>query len=336
MTTLRYLSAREEETTMKSRVLAVFLGVVFALLCFPALAQFPSKAVDIVVPYPAGGGTDLAARVIAKGLQEKWKVPVRVVNMPGGNTFPGVDNVMRAPPDGHKVLMDGMSSSTLLQLVVPDMPFKVSDRTFITYNVRNPMILIVPQDSPFKNIADVIVALKKNPREVSWSSLGGTGVSDMAFRQLFRIAGVPYANTRAVVTRGGAEVAVQTAGGHIMVGGGSHSSFASFIASGKVRVLAVFGPQRSKLTPDVPSMTELGHPEAVMVQWNGFTGPLGMPNVAIQKWHTSIQELLTDPEVITGLTRLGIEPFPSQPGDLAKDMEKEMKVLGDLIKAGSP
>jgi tripartite-type tricarboxylate transporter receptor subunit TctC len=316
-----------------SRTIASLLrAVALLLVALPAFAQYPTKAIELVVPNPPGGSTDLSARVLAKALQEKWKVPVRVVNLPGGANFVAVDDVMRAPNDGYRMLIDGLSASSLLGLVVKDMPYKVADRTFVTYTVRLPMILVVAANSPLKNFNDVLAALKKDPKAVTWGSLGGTGVSDLAFLKMFKLAGVNPADTRSVVSRGGAEVATQVAGGHVMLGSGSVSSFQSFIASGKLRPIVVFANERSKALPDVPSVGELGHPELATIQWNGISGPPGLSQDIVKKWHATMQELLVDPEVVGGLARIGLDPYPSAPGVMAKDVEAETKQLQSLVQ----
>lgn len=305
------------------------------IVALPALAQYPTKAIELIVPNPPGGSTDLSARILAKAVQERWKVPVRVVNMPGGANFVAVDDVMRAPPDGSKILIDGLSASSLLGLVVKDMPYKVADRTFITYTVRLPMILVVPADSPFKNFGDVMAALKKDPKSITWGSLGGTGVSDLAFLKMFKHAGVSPADTRSVVSRGGAEVATQVAGGHVMLGAGSVSSFQSFIRAGKLRPIVVFGNERSNAIPDVPTVVEAGFPGITAIQWNGLSGPPKLPQEIVQKWHATIQEVLADPEVIASMNKIGLDPYVSKPGVMARDVEAETKELQGLVQPAS-
>jgi tripartite-type tricarboxylate transporter receptor subunit TctC len=305
-----------------------------SLVPLPSLAQYPNKAIELVVPNPPGGSTDLSARILAKALQEKWKVPVRVVNLPGGANFVAVDDVMRSPPDGYRMLIDGLSASSLLGLVVKDMPYKVSDRTFVTYTVRLPMMLAVPAASPYKSLNDVIAGIKADPKAVTWGSLGGTGVSDLLMLKLFKMAGVDPAQTRSVVSRGGAEVATQLAGNHIMLGAGSASSFQSFIAAGKVRPIAVFADERTKALPDMPSTRELGHPNVATIQWNGISGPPKLPKEIVDKWYTAIQEVLADPEVIASLAKIGLEPYPSKPGVMAKDIEAETRELQALVGGG--
>lgn len=311
------------------KVTASLAALIMAAVA-PAAAQI-TKPVEIIVPFAAGGSTDLGARVIAKALQEKWKVPVRVQNLPGGNTAPAVDDLMRSSPDGHRVMMDLMSSSSLLGIVVPNLPYKITDRTFITLTMQTPMILAVSADSKFKTPADVAAAARADPQSISWTSLGGTGVIDMAFRLFFKNIGVDVAKTRSVVSRGGSEAAIQTAGGHVMLGSGSYGSYSSLVPAGKVRVLAVFAPERSKILPNIPTMTEAGFPGTDAVQWSGLSGPPGMSAEMVQTWNKAIGEVLATPEVIEGLARIGIEPYVGDGATMKKIVEKEMGVLKELF-----
>ncbi len=296
-----------------------------------AAQQFPSKVVEVVGPHSPGGSTDAGARVLAKALQEKWKNPVRVVNITGGNTVPAVDDVMRSPPDGHKVLVDLMSSSSLLSIVVPNLPYKVTDRTFVTLTMQTSMFLVVNANSPYQTMNDVVAAIKKDPRSITWTSLGGTGVIDLAFRKLFKHIGVDVAQTRAVASKGGADAAVQVAGGHVMFGAGSYAANAPFITSKKVRVLAVFADQRSSLLPDVPSTTELGYPGIETVQWNGFSAAPNTPKNIVDIWHAAVNDVLKDKEVVTALGRGGNEPFFGDGAKMKKIVVDEMQVLADVF-----
>jgi tripartite-type tricarboxylate transporter receptor subunit TctC len=314
------------------RRLSLPIFATLAALAAPATAQqFPSKVVEVVGPHSPGGSTDAGARVLAKALQDKWKSPVRVVNITGGNTVPAVDDVMRSPPDGHKVLVDLMSSSSLLSIVVPNLPYKVTDRTFVTLTMQTSMFLVVNANSPYETMQDVVTAMKKDPTSVTWTSLGGTGVIDLAFRKLFKKIGVDVAQTRAVASKGGADAAVQIAGGHVMFGAGSYAANAPFIASKKVRVLAVFADQRSSLLPDVPSTTELGYPGIETVQWNGFSAAPNTPKNIVDIWHAAINDVLADKEVVTGLARGGNEPFVGDGAKMKAIVEDEMKVLAEMF-----
>lgn len=296
-----------------------------------AHAQYPTKAVEIIVPFSPGGSTDLGARIYAKALQEKWKVPVRVVNQPGGNAAPAIDTLMRSPPDGYRVMMDGMSSSSLTQLVVTNLPYKITDRTFITTNMVGPMFLAIAEGAPYRNLKELMDHARKNPEDISWSSVGGVGTLDLAFRKLFKSAGVDVLRTRPVVSKGGAEGAVQVVGGHITMGAGSYGTYAAFVASNKARLIAVFADERSKLSPDIPTTKEQGFDNTAAIQWNGFSGPPNLPAEVVQRWQEAVRELNQDPEVVTSLGRIGAVPDARDGTVLRKMVEDEMVTLAEFF-----
>ena len=315
--------------------LAVRIGTAFVLAAImtaaPSSAQerFPSRAVEIIVPFSAGGSTDLGARALAQALQKRWGQPVKVVNKAGGNTVPAVDEIMHAKPDGHSVLMDGSPSSTLLGVVVKSLPYKVTDRTFIVAAMQTPMTFIVPADSPMKTLPDVVRGLKASPETFVWTSLG-IGTIDFAARQLFQAAGVDVRKTRALPLKGGSDAATQTAAGNAMLGLGSYSSIYSVLNAGKVRALAVAAPSRHPNLPDVPTAKEMGFPGVEVIQWNGFSGPPGIPARVTDEWSRVVRELLKDQAVVAELAKLGIVPFYADGRQMKALVEQEMKVVQEL------
>lgn len=293
-----------------------------------AQEKYPSKVVEIVVPFTAGGSTDLGARVFADALQARWNVPVRVANQPGGNTVPAVNGIMAAPPAGYSVLMDGPGSSSMLETVVKTIPFKVNDRTFLGLAAQTPLMLVVPIDSPFKTLADAVAAVKAGPSTFTWTS--GAGTTDLTFRRLFQIAGVDYRKTRAVQVRGGAEAINLTAGGHVMIGVGFWGSIAPLVSAKKMRVLAVAGPKRFPAIPDVPTTSEAGYPDLIILQWIGFSGPPKMSEAAVEAWRQAIAAVSTDPKVMQGLDQVGLVPFPSTPAEMRDFVVKESEIVKAL------
>ena len=290
--------------------------------------NYPSKVVEIVVPFTAGGSTDLGARVLADALQARWSSPVRVINQPGGNTVPAVAAIMSAPPVGYSVLMDGPGSSSMLETTVATIPFKVDDRTFLGMAAQTPLMLVVPNESPFKTLADAVAALKANPGSFTWTS--GAGTTDLTFRRLFQIVGVDYRNTRAIQVRGGAEAINLTAGGHVMIGVGFWGSIAPLVSAKRMRVLAVAGPKRFAAIPDVPTTAEAGYPDLIILQWIGFSGPPKMNGAAVDAWQKAIAAVTADPAVIAGLDRVGLVPFPTTSAGMRDYVVKERELIKTL------
>ena len=152
---------------------------------------------------------------------------------------------MAAKADGTTMLVDNIASSAMLDTVVKNLPFKVSDRTFVAVTAYTPMMFIVHPDSPFKTLQRTPpMRMKKDTETFTWTSLGGVGAQDMVFRQFAVAAGVDVSKTRAVALKGGAEAVTMTAGGHVRLGTGTWSAIAAPLSAGKLRVLAVAGPER--------------------------------------------------------------------------------------------
>lgn len=299
-----------------------------ALTSAQAQNNYPTKVVEIVVPFTAGGSTDLGARVFADALQARWNVPVRVLNQPGGNTVPAVSDIMAAPPAGYSVLMDGPGSSSMLETVVKTVPFKVDDRTFLGLAAQTPLMLVVPTDSPYKTLADAVADAKANPGQFSWTS--GAGTTDLTFRRLFQIIGVDYRKTRAIQVRGGSEAINLTAGSHVKIGVGFWGTIAPLVAAKRLRVLAVAGPKRFAAIPDAPTTAEAGYPDLIILQWIGFSGPPKMDKAVVDAWRKAIAAVSTDPKVLKGLERVGLVAFPSTPDEMRTYVEKESKIVKAL------
>ncbi|RPJ07783.1 MAG: cupin domain-containing protein [Deltaproteobacteria bacterium] len=320
---------------MNCRLWILFLVMVSLLAggVDPAQAQekYPSRAIEIIVPFVPGGSTDLVGRLIADNLKKKWGVPLNVVNKPGGNTVPANLEVHQSKPDGYTVFSDSQSSCSLLEAAVKDLPFKVLDRTFIALSTASPHIFYANAASPIKNLKDVEAEVKKNPGEFTWGSFGGVGAGDFLWRQFFKGIGVDVSKTKPVVTRGGAEIVSFVAGNHIKLGTASPTSGLSHVRAGTVKVVGVSG-FRSPDFPDVPTAVEQGFPTVTAVFWTGITGPPKLPSHIVKKWEEAIQEMLKDPEFTSKLKNLGFVPFYKNSNSaqeyVAREMEEAARLWG--------
>lgn len=303
---------------------------VIVLQPYSANAQnnYPQKPIEVVVPFTAGGSTDLGARVFADALQTRWNSPVRVINQPGGNTVPAVANVMRSTSAGYSILMDGPGSSSMLEITAKSLPFKVDDRTYLGLAAQTPLMLVVPADSPLKTLADAVSAVKADASTFTWTS--GPGTTDMMFRRLFQLIGVDYRKTRAIQVRGGSDAINMTAGGHVMIGVGFWGSIAPLVSAKKLRVLAVAGPKRYPAIPEVPTTGEAGYPDLIILQWIGFAGPPNMDPATIETWKDAIAATSADPKVVDGLSHVGLVPFASTPDEMRSYVLKERAIVQQL------
>lgn len=288
-----------------------------------AQAKFPTKTVEIIVWVTAGGSQDLAARTLARVLEQRWKVPVRVVNKPGGNTLPAIGEVMNARPDGHTVILESAGSTSLLPIVVPDAPYKHSERAFLGLLGTSPMIFAVASSSRFQSLKDVADTFKAGPNSISWTAIGGVGTIDILFRKLFREIDVPFAKTRLVPVKGGSDAAVQTAGGHIDIGAGSYQSLSPFIPNKRLRLLAVGAPKRQSIVPDVPTTVEAGYKGVFADSWMGLSTTPNTPHEVVKEWEAAIRDAQSDPGLIESFKKLSVEMLIGGAAEMRKYVDDE-------------
>jgi tripartite-type tricarboxylate transporter receptor subunit TctC len=280
-------------------------------LIFPVYSvdKYPTRPIEIVVPYSPGGATDLMGRVIANALNKKWKVPVNVVNKPGGNTLPACMDVYRAKADGYTMLADNQASSSMLENVVKDLPIKVLDRTFIAMIGVAPNVLIVPTESSYKTLNDIIAEAKKDPKTFTWTSIGGAAPQDFTIRQFFKSINVDVSQTKPIMTQGAAQCVTLTAGNHVKLGCGATSSSMPAIQAGSVRPLAITSKTRFPELANVPTTAELGYPAVDCLYWVGISGPPKLPSYIADAWDSALKELMKDSEMIANLKSVKAMPF---------------------------
>ena len=313
-----------------------FFRCVLALLLVPVLIgwgseaqsqdKYPTRAINIIVPFTAGGSTDMAARAMGPFLTKRWKVPVNVINKPGGNTIPGTLEVYTSPPDGYTMLSDGLPMCSLLEVVVKDLPFKVMDRTFIAMTVFNPMITITPASSPFKTLEDLLNDGRKDPENFTWDSLGGVSGDDFVGRMVMNAAKIDIPKTKPVMSKGGSAAATLVAGGHIKMGHPALVSALPHIQAKTVRVLAVALKERDYLMPDVPTHAELGYPSVYCPFWLGVSGPPKMPARIVEMWSLAIKDMMKDPEWQELIKKQHFRPFFKEPKEMWEYIRKEQEV----------
>jgi tripartite-type tricarboxylate transporter receptor subunit TctC len=288
-----------------------------------AQEKYPSRGITIICPQTTGA-TDLSPRAMLPFLQKKFGVPVNVVNKPGGNSVPAQLELYGAPPDGYTLLADAQPFTSLLPLIVRDVPFKIMDRTFIAVTTFGPGLVIVPANSPYKTLADLIADVKKDPGEFTWAGQGGIGGSDYHTRRFLKSIGVDVTKTKQVMTKGGAEGAAMVAGGHVKTTFAAFPSAIPHLSAGTVRALAVLSVKRDDMFPNVPSMGELGYPN-ITTFWMGVSGPPKLPASIVELWDRTIREMHNDPEYLGRLKNLGLRPMYLNAADMRELVVKDMR-----------
>jgi len=279
----------------------------------PTLAQdFPTKPVRVVVPFPAGGSFDLAARILAQRAQLGQSVIVE--NRPGGGTVIGTEYVARSPGDGHTVLMIG-PSFTSHSALRKNLPFD-TDRDFkaVSQVIALTMVIAVNPSLPAKTMKEYIALARAHPGEISYGT-SGPGTSHNLLGEALKLAA--RVNITHAPYQGEAPAVTAAVGGHITGVLVNVTSTAPFIKAGRLRGLAVTTAARDPLIPDVPTAREVGYPEIEATNWSGLVVPSATPASAIGRLNAEVVKVLNLPDVRETMRAQGLVAAPSTPEQFA-------------------
>ena len=312
-------------------------GTLLVLIALPVLAgpgdgfaaTYPRKAIQLVVSFSPGGGSDVVARVVAKYLAAELGVPVNVVNKEGGNQIPAILSVLNAAPDGYTLLQEQQANSAI-KATLQDLPFKLEDRTYGPLTVGGPNAFVVSGKSPWKSLKDVVEAARKDPGAFTWVRTGGSSFTDMVTLQLFDIAGIDATKTKPVDFPGVGPGNTAVAGGHVMLGGGGAGSVVAMVNSGDLRAVAITGDRRLPALPDAPSAKESGFPESNLMNWYGISGPKGLPQEVLDRLDGAVKKLAQNPEFIKDLEKIASYPIYTPPPEARAHVLKEAELYRRL------
>ena len=293
----------------------------------PRLAQrdpaqsYPSKPIRLIVPFAAGGGTDLVARAIAQRLTEAWGQPVVVDNRAGANGTIGVEIAAKAPPDGYTLTMISASHSVNVSLY-KNLPYDlIRDFAPVTQATTQPYVLVVNPGLPVKSVGDLIALAKAKPDSLNYGSSGIGGLSHLsgalfAAQASIELTHIPY--------KGGAPAMQDVVGGQIEMLFSTLLQSHAQIAAGKLRPLAVTTATRSPAAPQLPTMIEAGVPGFVVAGWYGILAPAGTPARSSPSSTRRSCASCTLPEVRERLASDGSEPVGSTPEEFAAHIRSEI------------
>ena len=309
---------------------ALMLAPAAALAAHAAWAQeCPSKTVRIVVPFPAAGTTDTVARALVTPVSKALGQSVVVENRPGANTVIGAELVLRAPADGHTLLFMA-PSFTINPFVQSKLPFDpMRDFSGVTRLVFNPLIICTHPSLPVKNVKELVALARARPAELTWavaSVVGGGRIGGEMFMDAARVkmTVVPYG--------GGAPALTAVLGGHTSMLIGNMLDCAPYVASGRMRPIAVTSAKRSDTLPNVPTIAESGYPGFDATNWFGAVVRSGTPRGAVDRLSAEIGRALLLPEVSTALSRLGMTAAPMSPAEFDAHLRREMETNGKIIR----
>lgn len=283
-----------------------------AAYCAASAGQgFPSKSMRIVVPFPAGGPTDIVTRMIAIKLTEITGQQAVVENRSGANGLIGVDAVVKAAPDGYTMVMTTASPVAISPAVYPKMPFDtLRDLATVTLATTTPELLVVHPALPAKSMKEFIALAKSKPGQMNIASTGSGSLPHLAM-ELLKVAAkldlthVPY---------NGAAPAVSA-----LLGGQVHGMFADlpvllpYVQGGKLRALGMASPKRANLLPDLPTMAEQGLPSVEAVNWYGVLVPAATPREIVNRLRDTYQKAMSDAALREKLVARGADPVANTP-----------------------
>jgi tripartite-type tricarboxylate transporter receptor subunit TctC len=309
--------------------------VIAGLTCGPSQAQtpYPTRTVEIVVPYAPGGSTDFVARLIAQKLQERWSQSAVVVNKPGAGGTIGVATAMRAAPDGYTLLASFTSELVLAPQMNPNVKYTVGDFEPIAVTGIVPVVLIVSKNVQANTFRELIAEVRREPGKYTFAG-SIASPSHILGSWLNRLEKLEI---RHVPSRGGAQGVGDVVGGHVDMFYAGTAVAKSSIESGTVKAMAITGV-RSAAMPDIPTFAEAGLADFDLASWTVMLAPKGTPADIVDKVRKEVLDILADPQVRKALADQGIEPSPTQDvrAFLAAERDKFARVVKELgITAGN-
>ena len=317
--------------TVPAAIAALF---VLTGLMAPALAQdYPSRPVTLVVPYAAGGGNDLMARLVGERMSKTLGQQVVIENRGGAGGTIATRYVAKAVPDGYTLVLGGTGTLAINPTLYPNVGYDPrKDFAPVGLIGTSALVILVHPSLPVRSVSDLIALAKKEPGKLSFASAGigsGTHLGAELFASMadVKMVHVPY--------RGSAPAISDLLGGHVSVYFSSLPPAVSLAREGKVRALAVTGAKRSDVLPDLPTVAETGLPGYEAVLHYGIVAPAGTPPAVVAKLNAALREAVLAPESKARMATDGTEPLPSTPQEYAADIDREEKKWSEVVrKAG--
>jgi len=309
---------------------SLFSGLVGCLIAASASAQYPERPVRLIVPQAAGSATDTHARLVAAELPKFLGQQVIVDNRPGGALTIGIDFVAKAPPDGYTIGIGPVGALAITRHMVEKLPYDIErDLTPVVQISRGHMLLAVSPGLPVRSVSELIAYARQNPGKLlnASSSNGSPGhVCGELFKLLTgtQITHVPY--------KGGAAAISDLVGGHVQLMFESLASISPHARSGKVRALAVSGPQRSPAFPDVPTMVEAGVAGYEVTAWSGIIVPAKTPRGVVDRLNAAVNAVLDSPAFRERWAPIGDDIAGGTPEDFAERIRRDSTLWADVVK----
>jgi tripartite-type tricarboxylate transporter receptor subunit TctC len=293
-------------------------------------AQYPNKPVRIVVPYPAGGTSDILARAIGQKLQEQWGQPVVIDNKPGATGNVGAEIVAKSPPDGYTVMLADIGSLAISPSVFANLPFDpVKDFAPVIMVAYSPHILAVHPGVPAKDVKELVAYAKANPNKLNFAVSGTGGANHLAGIEFAMRAGIVWTF---IPYKGGAQAIADVMGGQAQVlFNGMLATYPS-VKDGKLRGIAISSEKRFASAPELPTVAESGFPGFETGSFQGVVAPAGTPKDVVATLHGAITKILAAPEMTERLAKAGAELRPQSPEQFGQFIASEKARWAKVVK----
>jgi tripartite-type tricarboxylate transporter receptor subunit TctC len=318
----------KDMTMQKAVFLALFLAVVATAPHAAAQDSFPTSRVTIVVPSPAGSTTDALARLVAEQLGQSWGKPVIVENNARGLNA-GAEQVARAQPDGHTLLVSPPLALTVAHLLYKEIGYQPDKFVPVSLLAKIANVLAVRKDLPARSVQELIAYGKANPGKLTYASQGAGSTAHLSGAQLEIRAGIKMVH---VPYRGSAPALNDLIAGHIDMFFDTLTTSVPLHQADKIRIMAVAGTERAPALPDVPTIAESGLPGFRSITWFAMVGPPGMPAARAGRINRDVVDILQRPAVTAKLRELRLEPMIGTPADAAKFFAEEAALWGGVIR----
>jgi len=315
---------------MKRRTILAGAGAAVALASTGVRAQaWPSKPITMLVPFAAGGPSDMYGRLLARGMAAVLGQQVVIENKGGMGGVVGVAAVAKAAPDGYTIGMNATGPSAIAPFIVPTMPFEDKDLALLTPIVLVQMIVAASSRLPVNSVPELIAYAKANPGKVNYGSSGPGGISHLAAELFRQAAGIDIVH---VPYRGAAPAVQDLLAGQVQLVVLDVSVLLPHIRSGAIKALTATSKTRSLLLPDVPTTAEVGLPAVLSDNWYGLAAPAGVPKAILDRIHGAAVEVLKSKEVAEPMMAQGAVIRPMTPAEFTDFVRQEREKWGPVVK----
>ena len=310
---------------------SLLLALLCSLISMTALAQtYPNKPIKLVIPFPVGGGTDIFARTVGQALTDTFKWTVVPDNKPGAGGNLGIDSVAKSPADGYTIGLGQTSNLAINPTLYTKLPYSpLKDLTPVVLLASAPLVIVVPENSPYKTFAEISAAAKLKPEQITYGSPGNGTVAHLAMELLQKSAGIKLQH---IPYKGSSQALTDLMGGQIQIYASSIPTALNQIKDGRLRAIAVTSLTRSPSLPNIPTVAETGVKGFEAITWFGFVAPAGTPSNIVQELNKNINQVLRQPEVKAKLMSDGGDVLGGTSEQFANLLSKDIVRWGKVVK----